>query len=462
MLDAPITQALSHYLDLQTARMKLTATNMANQNTAGYARRVVSWTGSDSVTLSGTASVQVPTATVTAQRSSVLDTAVVSANADASAAGITKSALDDLQSVFAISGSGDEGSGINTAMSSFFAAMQTIAADPTSTSARQAAFSAAEGVAASFQQASSALSQQTAGLNGTIANAVGSVNALTASIASLNGSISRATNTADRDGLLDQRTAQIQSLSQLVGVQQTANSDGSVSLYTTGGGTLVTGDIGHTLTTGTVGGELRINSGGQDITGDLQGGTIGGALSARDGAVASTQASLDGLAAALATAVNTANANGKTASGSAGGAIFAFPAGAPHAAASLVVLAQSGTDFAAAGSGEGANGTGNANALAALGTQKNASGDTFADTLSAVISSIGTAAASAGTRATVANAALAQASSNQANLSGISLDTEAANLTQFQRGYEAQAKLIAVLNQIMADTINMGSNTAVS
>ncbi len=36
MLDAPITQALSRYLDLQTARMKLTATNMANVETPGY------------------------------------------------------------------------------------------------------------------------------------------------------------------------------------------------------------------------------------------------------------------------------------------------------------------------------------------------------------------------------------------------------------------------------------------
>ncbi|WP_419806614.1 flagellar basal body rod protein FlgB [Terriglobus sp.] len=36
MLDAPITEALSRYLDLQTSRMKLTATNMANVETPGY------------------------------------------------------------------------------------------------------------------------------------------------------------------------------------------------------------------------------------------------------------------------------------------------------------------------------------------------------------------------------------------------------------------------------------------
>ena len=36
MLQAPMTDALSRYLDLQTTRMKLTATNMANVETPGY------------------------------------------------------------------------------------------------------------------------------------------------------------------------------------------------------------------------------------------------------------------------------------------------------------------------------------------------------------------------------------------------------------------------------------------
>ena len=36
MLNQPVTDALSRYLDLQTQRMKLTATNMANVETPGY------------------------------------------------------------------------------------------------------------------------------------------------------------------------------------------------------------------------------------------------------------------------------------------------------------------------------------------------------------------------------------------------------------------------------------------
>ena len=134
MLDVPITQALSRYLDLQTARMKLTATNMANQNTVGYARRTVTWTSGDTVSLSGTVPAEAPVATVTAQRSAVLDGALIGTAASSASATVVKSALNDLQSIFAIGSSGNEGSGINAAMSGFFAAMQSVAADPSSTS----------------------------------------------------------------------------------------------------------------------------------------------------------------------------------------------------------------------------------------------------------------------------------------------------------------------------------------
>ncbi len=449
---------------LQQDQLALDATseNISNQNTAGYARRSVTWTSGDTVSLSGAVPVQTPLAAVAAQRSSVLDDAVVSTTSSSASAATVKTALDNLQSVFAIDSSGNEGSGINAAMSGFFAAMQSVAADPASTSARQSALAAAQAVATSFQNTSTTLSQQSVGLDGTIQNAVGSVNQLTASIAALNGEIATAGSTADRDTLIDQRSAQIESLSQLVGLQQTTNSDGSVSLFTTSGGALVVGNMSNAVTTGAVGGALQVYAQGANITAGLQGGSIGGALTARDGALANAQSNVDALATAFAAAVNAANANGTTAAGSAGQAVFSIDASAAHSAASLTVVATNGADLAAAGSGEGADGTGNANAMAALANQKNASGDTFADTLSAAISSIGTAAASADTAAAAASSAQTQASTNQQALSGVSLDTEAANLTQYQRSYEAEAKLLSILNQIMADTINLGTTTAVS
>lgn len=462
MLDVPMTAALSRYLDLQTARMKLTATNMAKQNVLGYARRTVTWTGGDTVTLTANGAGQNPRATVTAQRSSVLDAAVASTTAVSASANTVQSALETLQSVFAINSSGDESSGINSAMSSFFAAMQSIAADPSSSSARQAAFAAAQAVASSFQSTSATLLQQSADLDSTIANSVVSINQLSASIASLNQSITHAATPADRDALLDQRTAQIDSLSQLLGVQQMANSDGSVSLFTTSGGALVVGSQSNAVSTRNDGDVLQVYVQGANVTDGLQGGSVGGAIAARDGVLVDTAARIDALASAFANAVNSTNSNGRTQAGVAGAAVFTLDNSSVHPAVTMAVTATSGADFAAAGSGEGANGTSNASALAALADLKNTAGDTFAETLSSTISNIGTAAASAQNNAAAATSAATQASAKQEALSGVSLDTEAANLTQYQRSYQAEAKLLAVLNQIMTDAINLGTNTAVS
>jgi flagellar hook-associated protein 1 FlgK len=50
---------------------------------------------------------------------------------------------------------------------------------------------------------------------------------------------------------------------------------------------------------------------------------------------------------------------------------------------------------------------------------------------------------------------VAQAKDLRQQMSGVSLDEEATVLIQFQRAYEANAKLITVLDQLMQDTINI-------
>ena len=56
--------------------------------------------------------------------------------------------------------------------------------------------------------------------------------------------------------------------------------------------------------------------------------------------------------------------------------------------------------------------------------------------------------------------AVAQAQSVRQQISGVSLDDEAAILIQFQNAYQASSKLISVLDQMTQDTINMLSTTA--
>jgi flagellar hook-associated protein 1 FlgK len=172
---------------------------------------------------------------------------------------------------------------------------------------------------------------------------------------------------------------------------------------------------------------------------------------------------LDNLAYQIATAVNTQNEAGTTPGGTAGQAIFTVPnpPTATGTAAQLSVIPTTPGSIATAGTGEGATGNGNANALANLATATNGNGLTMNGALSALLSVVGSTSSTLQEENTTQQASLTQLTTQQSTLSGVNLDTEASNLTQYQRAYQAASQMFAILNQLMASAINMGQETTV-
>jgi flagellar hook-associated protein 1 FlgK len=72
-----------------------------------------------------------------------------------------------------------------------------------------------------------------------------------------------------------------------------------------------------------------------------------------------------------------------------------------------------------------------------------------------IAGAVGSQVSSANSSASLYTQSVAQAQNLQTQLSGVSLDTEATNLIQFQKGYDASAKLVTVLDQITQSTIEM-------
>jgi flagellar hook-associated protein 1 FlgK len=70
-------------------------------------------------------------------------------------------------------------------------------------------------------------------------------------------------------------------------------------------------------------------------------------------------------------------------------------------------------------------------------------------------SNVGTLLDNANNNLQTQQAAVSQAQNVRQQLSGVSLDEEAAILLQFQQAYEASSKLINILDQLTEDTINM-------
>lgn len=164
----------------------------------------------------------------------------------------------------------------------------------------------------------------------------------------------------------------------------------------------------------------------------------------------------------IATQVNQVNAQGLDGNGNPGGAIFQLPPTANGAAALIGMATTDPKSIAAAAVGEGSTGSSNALLLAGLANGTTVSGQTPLEFLTSLMGQIGSAASAASSDNTVQQATLSQLTSQRNALSGVSLDEEAANLTQYQRAYEAAAKLFSITDEMMASALNLGVTTAVS
>jgi flagellar hook-associated protein 1 FlgK len=104
------------------------------------------------------------------------------------------------------------------------------------------------------------------------------------------------------------------------------------------------------------------------------------------------------------------------------------------------------------------NANGNANQLASLASSTSAggvNGVTFGDFFSGIASFVGMESSTASTNQTSQESVVSQTKSLRDQASGVSLDQQAVLLLQFQKGYEATARLLSTLNSITETTINL-------
>src|SRR5271170_3017488 len=451
------------------AALNATANNVANQNTPGYTREVVSFQSGDSVSLSGESQSAGVTATISSLRDRVLEQRVQQQTQTTAQSAALQTALQQVENIFGLTststGSGAVASSqLGTAINGFFSSLSSLEANPSDTATRQQVLTAASALAGAFNTASSQISQISASLDQQVSGDVGQINTLTSSIASLNSKIASLSPDGDAGTLEDQRQEDIDQLSQLVGLDQISTSQNGISLTTSGGAVLVSGDQSFQVSTTQVGGNTDVLAGDppQDVTSNLSGGDLGGALQARDQYLPSYSNALDNVAFSLGTAVNQQNELGVDSSGNPGLAIFSLPGSAAGAAASISVSAASPGAVAAATAGEGSAGNDNATALADLSTQNVVGTQTATGFLASFLDQVGSDASGVTTDNTTQQAALTQLTTQRDSLSSVSSDEEASNLTQYQRSYQAASQVFSIVDTLMASAINLGEETTVS
>lgn len=297
--------------------MAVASSNVANADTAGYTRKTANVTTYD--TAVGSTAVQ--TASISSAVNNALLKTMIGAQSDLGFADVRNSYLDQLQSSL---GSTDSDGTLAAAIDDLSDVTSTLATSPESESAKSAVVSNLETVASELRTASSTVQDLRDQADEDIATTVDRINGTLTTIDDLNDRIAKAKGLGqDTTDLEDQRAEALKTLSEDIPITYQTDSNGKVRVSTSSGQALVDSSV-HTLsytpaasvsasTTYASGGFQGIMLDGEDITGSVKSGTLGGLIQLRDTDLPAQQAALDELATTLMDQLNSVANDGTAA-----------------------------------------------------------------------------------------------------------------------------------------------------
>jgi flagellar hook-associated protein 1 FlgK len=440
--------------------IEITGKNLANVNNTTYARqRVIYGDRGTVVTPNGAESLGLEALGVEQVRDSLLDRQVLreislKSSFEAEQSGYQRAQAGLGQSIDR-SSSADQTSaatstGLAAAIDDFFNGWQSFAARPTDEGERQTLIQKAGILTERFQLADSRIAQVQRDLNAKVDTDVEDVNRLLSTIADLDGQIGRFEINAPGSAvdLRDQRQARLEELAAKLPIEAREGSNGQMRIVTTD----VDGNDVVLMDAGQVQGSLSFD--GTNLTGGASGatlapggGSIKGALTARDGAIQTLRNDLDQLARQFVTSVNALyNPSGTTGN-------FFDPAGTAAGTISVLSTVTATTLKASDGGAAGDNSV--ALAIAQLSNKSFATGSgdqidgTFSGFYGKTVSKLGQALASANSRAEDQANIERLVRSQRDGVSGVSLDEEMADLMKYQRSFQASSRVFSVMDELL-------------
>ncbi|WP_242130417.1 flagellar hook-associated protein FlgK [Sphingobium sp. Sx8-8] len=414
--------------------------NIANASTEGYSRRSVTTveSGSSTATMAfytsranfgGTAVKSVNRATDPYLDAAVRYTGMSLGSSTARLRWLTDSetALNDTET------------GVGQLMTTMYQNLDKLAASPTDKSLRVTVLDSISRVAQAFQQTSADLQQVSSGIATEAQSSVDTINRSISDLADINNSLLRATpGTSAYNQLLDSRDAELNTLSSNLNVDISFGTNGQ-AIVNYNGQSLVQGTNATTvaLTTNTDGTLSLATSGGTALTAPANG-TLGGLFSAAD-TVTQRRTSLDTLAQQFVTNMNNWHAQGTTDGGTSGAPLLSGTS-----AATVTALISDPTQLATKSS----DGTANGNLLTVSTTLRG--NGSVEQGWTALIATHANLLASTKAENTTAQNRSDQAVAAREAVSGVDLDVEAADLLRIQQAYSASAKIL----QVAKDTVD--------
>jgi flagellar hook-associated protein 1 FlgK len=451
----------SRSLQAQRAGVEVAGQNLANVNNPAYARqRVVIQTSNAVASSVGPQGTGAEAVRIQQIRNTLLDAQF---GTERGVTGYLEAQRDALQNAQAglgevLDSTGSAKSGLAAKLNDLFAAFQSASGAPASPASRQLLLGEARELAAQFNQTAARLTDLSASIDKALDADATEANKLMGEIAALNDRISSAEGPGGgaANDLRDLRAAKLEELSKLVPVDSAEDAGGSLNL-SIGGVALVTGrtvlDTIETYDAG--GGRMMVRTATTQTALAPGGGHMQGLIDVRDGALATLSGRLDALAGNLISEVNAAHAGGFGLGGTTGAAFFTG-----SDAKSIAVNGALLGDPALVQLGGAAGNAGDntvALALAQLAEKKMPAlgGASLGDHYAGTVAELGRSLSATNDRLADQDVVEGLLQQQRDSVSGVSIDEEMADLMKYQKAYEASAKLISTVDEMLDTLLSM-------
>jgi flagellar hook-associated protein 1 FlgK len=444
--------------------MEVTANNIANVNTEGYSRQRVNLTeiGGPSVPGMHTQARPIGDGVMVENVERLRDVFLesrgrVEHGQQAYLLG-QQQAMGRIETAFAEPGD----TALQAQLGEMWNAFADVANRPDDQATRSALVARATAVADALRNTSNQMSSVWSTTHEQLNTLVAEINATARNVAELNDAVVFNHNMDQpANDLADKRDVAVMKLVELTGGTVHERADGSVDIQV-GGSMLVMGNTArqmlppsgaHDIGDAALGTMVEVRwADGPNPKVATSAGQLGASLEALNSTLPTYSKRLDEVAADLAETVNTAHALGQTDAGVRGGTFFGSGSTDPVTASNIRMEITDPRDLAMAdyGAEPGAKDGTNADRMADLAKQPDGPDQRYRR----LVVDLGVQSQAVDRRVEIQNSIVTEVDSQRAGESGVNLDEEMTNLVQFERGYQAAARVITTIDEMLDTLIN--------
>ncbi len=353
--------------------------------------------------------------------------------------------------------SGGGAHGISEGMTELFNSFQSLSVSPTSTAERQIVVFNAQKIADKFNTIDRRLSDLRTGINAEVEDLVTSVNSKLKAVANIAvnlGNIEIVEGSANE--VRDSLQSSLEELAEFVNISTATNDDGELNVFIDGvqmiTDNIMTNSVDlHTDTNG-------MHTMAEQVAGNvmnLKSGYLKGLIDARDTSIVDLQTKINTLATQLITEVNTLHRSGYDLNGNTGQDLFTGTGAADVGVNTNIVSDPRQLQGSSSASESSNNDV--IRSIAALSTTALAglNGMTFSEHYGNTISRFGQEISLTTAQLDDQKAVQKMLEKQRESIMGVSVDEEVANLVVYQRAFQASARLLTTMDNLMKDVLNL-------